>query len=205
MALSRDQVLTEALHLCDEAGLDALSLRTLARRLGVQAPTLYWHISSKAAMLDALSDAIMAEAIEAAEALPVEDDAETWRNWLFDALIALRSAMLHHRDGARIVSGARDSLRRAEFSELAMSILIRQGTELRYAWLLVLAGERYTLGHVLAEQGPDAAPSASVQDEFQSRFPTVARGVSDYFAAGNTADDLFKDGLRILIGQRNTC
>ena len=109
MALDRQQVVDEALQLLDDEGLDALSLRTLAGRLGVQAPTLYWHIGSKAELLDALADAIMDDAIRAVPESRPDDD---WADWLLTALVELRAAMLRHRDGARIVSGARLSLRR---------------------------------------------------------------------------------------------
>ena len=196
MALTREQVLAEALRLSDEKGLEGLSLRNLATRLGVQAPTLYWHVANKTALLDALSDAIMGEAIAA---LPAPDDGADWRDWLLAALTALRTAMLAHRDGARIVSGAHDSLRRAEFTERALDRLVRGGVEPRRAWLLVLGGTRYALGHVFAEQGPDAAPSAELETEFRERFPLLAAGVTDYFAA-HTADDLYEDALRLLIG-----
>lgn len=196
MALNREQVLTEALHLLDEKGLEGLSLRTLAGRLGVQAPTLYWHVENKAALLDALSDAIMQEAL--AE-LPALDSAHSWQEWMLGALKALRDAMIAHRDGARVVSGAHDSLLRAEFTELAMARLIDGGVDPRRAWVIVLAATRYTLGHVLAEQGPDAAPSAELEAEFQRRFPLLASGVADYFGS-HDADDLFTDAVRQLIG-----
>jgi TetR/AcrR family tetracycline transcriptional repressor len=83
VALDRQQVVDEALRLLDGEGLDALSLRTLAGRLGVQAPTLYWHIGSKAELLDALADAIMDEAILA---VPVSGPTTTWADWLLTAL-----------------------------------------------------------------------------------------------------------------------
>lgn len=207
MALSRERVVREALALTDERGLEALSLRTLAARLGVQAPTLYWHVKNKSELLDAVSDAIMAEALEAL-ALPGEGDAEVrggdegnapGKRALVRALFALRAAMLGHRDGARIVSGARDSLARVEFTEAATVRLAHDGMSERAAWLLVLTGTRYTLGHVLAEQGPDAAPSAAVDAEFRRRFPVVAREAVEYFAS-NSSDDLFEDAVRQLTG-----
>lgn len=196
MALTREKVLSEALRASDADGLDRLSLRTLAARLGVSAPTLYWHVDSKAALLDGLSDAIMGEAIDA---LPPSDADGTWREWLLEALIALRNAMLAHRDGARIVSGAHDSLRRAEFTERALEELGRGGVPSEQAWLLVLGGTRYALGHVFSEQGPDAAPSAELETEFRERFPLLAGGVAAYFSAA-TPDDLYEDALRLLIG-----
>jgi len=197
VALDRQQVLDEALRLLDDEGLDVLSLRALAGRLGVQAPTLYWHIGSKAELLDALADGIMDEAIQA---IP-EPGPEKGAEWLLAALIELRNAMLRHRDGARIVSGARLALRRGDFSELAISALVRNGVELHQARLTVLAGERFTVGYVLEEQAPtDETQRAPGASELRRRFPLMAQAIGDYFAAQRTSDDLYRDIARLILG-----
>ena len=59
--LTRDTVLRAALELLDEVGIDGLSTRKLAERLGVQSPTLYWHFKNKGELLDAMAEAIMLE------------------------------------------------------------------------------------------------------------------------------------------------
>jgi TetR/AcrR family tetracycline transcriptional repressor len=196
--LDRGQVVDEALRLVDEDGLDGLSLRTLGNRLGVQAPTLYWHVGNKAALLDALADAVMDEALDALQAAgPDEDRAE----WLLTALFELRRALLRHRDGARIVSGARSSLRRGDFSELAMATLVDHGVDLHRARLLVLAGERFTVGYVLEEQAPaDEAGQAPDIDELRRRFPVATRAITEYFVPGRTSDDLYRDIARLILG-----
>ncbi|MEJ3405077.1 TetR/AcrR family transcriptional regulator C-terminal domain-containing protein [Rathayibacter sp. YIM 133350] len=204
MALDRQQVIDAALRLLDDDGLDALSLRTLAVRLGVQAPTLYWHIGSKAELLGALADAVMDDAIRA---VPRADDEENWAQWLLSAFTALRAAMLRHRDGARVVSGARLALRRADFSELAMATLVDRGIEPQRARLIVLSGERFTIGYVLEEQAPpdptpDAAPAAPDLEELQRRFPVMTQAIGDYFSTGRTADDLYRDAARLILGQQ---
>lgn len=198
MALNRDDVLAEAIALADERGLDDLTLRGLATRLGVQAPTLYWHVKNKAELLDALSDAIMAEAIAGLEAVPAPGAAEqdAWRPWLAEVLVALRRAMLAHRDGARIVAGARGSLGRVDYSERVMTVLIGHGMTAEQAWLTTLAGQRYTIGHVLAEQGPDSQPEA---EDFTRRFPLLTEAVGAYFGSGGDADGLFRHGIRMLL------
>ncbi|MEZ3160937.1 TetR/AcrR family transcriptional regulator C-terminal domain-containing protein [Microbacterium sp. BWT-B31] len=199
MPLNRQQVIDEALRLVDTDGLDALSLRKLATRLGVQAPTLYWHVQSKAELLDALADAIMDDALSTTT---VADAGGHWREWLLSAAAQLRRAMLAHRDGARIVSASRDSLRRADFSERAMSRLVAHGVGLHRARLTVLTIERYTVGFVLEEQSTNAS-SAQPEldlDELRRRFPTTIQGVTEYFAAGRTVDDLYRDGVRLTLG-----
>ena len=198
MTLDRQQVIDEALHLLDDGGLDALSLRTLAGRLGVQAPTLYWHIGSKAELLDALADAIMDDAIRA---LPQSRADDNWAAWMLAALAGLRGAMLRHRDGARIVSGARLSLRRGDFSESAMSALVDQGVELQRARLTVLAGERFTVGYVLEEQSPtDETQQPPDVEELKRRFPVVTQAIGQYFSDGRTSDDLYRDIARLILG-----
>jgi TetR/AcrR family tetracycline transcriptional repressor len=198
VALDRQQVIDEALRLLDDEGLDALSLRTLAGRLGVQAPTLYWHIGSKAELLDALADAILDNAIQG---IPKSGPDDNWAEWLLVALRELRTAILHRRDGARVVSGARLSLRRGDFSEAIMSALVDHGVELQRARFLTLAGERFTVGYVLEEQAPvDAAQQPPDVEELQRRFPTTVQAIGQYFAVGRTSDDLFQDVVRVILG-----
>jgi TetR/AcrR family tetracycline transcriptional repressor len=198
VALDRQQVIDEALRLLDDEGLESLSLRTLAGRLSVQAPTLYWHIGSKAELLDALADVIMDDAIRA---IPAPSPDDNWAEWLLTALIELRRAMLHRRDGARIVSGARLSLRRADFSESAMSALADHGIELQQARLTVLAGERFTVGYVLEEQAPvDATQQPPDVEELKRRFPVMTRAIGQYFSTDRSLDDLYRDTARLVLG-----
>lgn len=199
MALTRDRVLEEAMRLVDADGLDAVTLRALAARLGVQAPTLYWHVRNKAELLDGLGDAIMEGALAA---LPDPAESGGWQEWLLAALIELRRALLAHPDGARIVSGARASLLRADFAERAMATLVAQGVPLQRARLTVLAAERFTLGYVLEEQAPapeNTGPDVDV-NELRRRLPTATQAIIDYFASGRTADDLYQDAVRLILG-----
>jgi TetR/AcrR family tetracycline transcriptional repressor len=199
VALSRHHVVQEALRLVDSDGLDGLTLRALATRLGVQAPTLYWHVRNKAELLDALGDAIMEDALGV---LPGPAELGGWQQWLLASLIQLRNAMLAHPDGARIVSGARASLRRADFSERAMATLVTCDVPLQRARLTVLAAERYTVGFVLEEQAPQPEANGRAVDmgELRRRLPTATRAIIEYFESGCTADDLFQDGAQLILG-----
>src|SRR5215208_2930307 len=59
--LGREEVVGAALGLLDEVGLDGLTTRRLAERLGVRVGALYWHVSSKQELLAAVADRIMEE------------------------------------------------------------------------------------------------------------------------------------------------
>jgi AcrR family transcriptional regulator len=59
--LTRQRIVETASALADAEGLDAVSVRRLATELGVQGPSLYNHFATKAEILDAVADAVIAQ------------------------------------------------------------------------------------------------------------------------------------------------
>ena len=57
--LNRQAVVDAALELLAESGIDALSMRALADRLGVKAASLYWHVRDKQQVLELLAEALL--------------------------------------------------------------------------------------------------------------------------------------------------
>jgi TetR/AcrR family tetracycline transcriptional repressor len=199
MALDKQQIVTEAVALLDADGLDGVTLRKLAARLGVQQPTLYWHLPNKATLITAIADAILDEQFP--EMVPPKPE-ESWQEWLVGMADRLRRALLAHPDGARIISTSQLSMRMAAFSELAISALVARGVALRQARLIVLTVEHFTVGHVLEEQ--TGLPTADIArdfdvESFASAYPTVVAGIAEYFQDGLTPDDLFRDCLGVII------
>ena len=66
--MSRERVLRAAIAFADANGVESLSMRKLARELGVEAMTLYYYVTSKNDLLEGMTDIVAAE-IE----LPPED------------------------------------------------------------------------------------------------------------------------------------
>jgi AcrR family transcriptional regulator len=58
--LNREKVLDAALELASEEGLDGLSMRKLAKKLGVEAMSLYNHVTNKTDILDGIADRVYA-------------------------------------------------------------------------------------------------------------------------------------------------
>lgn len=199
MALDREQVVSEAVALLDAEGLDGVTTRKLATRLGVQSPTLYWHVPNKAALITAIADAILADLVR--EMAPPTGD-EGWPDWLTGFARGLRRALLAHPDGARVISSAQLSVAMNASSELAMSALVAKGVPLRQARVITLAIERFTIGYVLEEQAsrPDetALKSFNLAD-FTAAHPTLIAGITDYFQGERTPDDLFDDCLQVVV------
>jgi len=199
LALDRQRIVAEAVALLDAEGLDGVTTRKLAARLGVQSPTLYWHLPNKAALVTAIADAILDQ--EFGDMSPPDPD-QHWPDWLSGLAERLRRALLAHPDGARVISASQLSLTMAAISELAMSTLVARGIPLRQARVIVLTVERFTVGHVLEEQAP--RPGAEALRDFDmaafaEQHPTVVAAVAEYFRPGRTVDDLFRDCLEVVI------
>ena len=59
--LSRERVLRAAIKLADKGGIEALSMRKLARELGVEAMSLYNHVANKDEILAGIIDVVASE------------------------------------------------------------------------------------------------------------------------------------------------
>jgi TetR/AcrR family tetracycline transcriptional repressor len=96
--LAPDTVVRAALDLLDEKGLEALSARAVADRLGVRMNTVLWHVKTKARMLDLMADAVVGEA-------PLDGLPDEPRERAREVVRRYRRALLAHRDGAALVVG----------------------------------------------------------------------------------------------------
>ena len=54
-------MLRAAIELADEHGIDALTMRELAGKLGVEGGSLYYHVAGKGDLLDGMTDLVAAE------------------------------------------------------------------------------------------------------------------------------------------------
>ncbi|MEV4476449.1 TetR/AcrR family transcriptional regulator C-terminal domain-containing protein [Nonomuraea salmonea] len=104
--ITRERIVAAALDLLNDKGMDALTVRALASRLGVGAPALYWHVRNKQELLDEMSTFVMRRVIQALSEI---DPGAGWRDAMAAYARVLRSEYLKHRDGARIFSGTRFS------------------------------------------------------------------------------------------------
>ena len=59
--LTPDAVVSAAIGVADRRGLTALTMRSLARELGVEAMSLYHHFAGKEALLDSMVDRVYGE------------------------------------------------------------------------------------------------------------------------------------------------
>jgi AcrR family transcriptional regulator len=88
--LNRERVLRAAVALADERGADELTMRKLAKELGVEAMSLYNHVANKTDLLDGMVDIVFGE---------IEPPAATgdWKAELRKRAVSTRAALNRHR------------------------------------------------------------------------------------------------------------
>jgi TetR/AcrR family transcriptional regulator, tetracycline repressor protein len=90
-------VVDEAIRLLGDEGLDGVSLRVLAARLEVRAPSLYWHFPDKAALLGAVMEHIFLGALAAVP------QRRRWQAWMRDFAAELWRTQEGVRDFGRLL------------------------------------------------------------------------------------------------------
>ncbi|MGO1769647.1 MAG: TetR family transcriptional regulator [Microbacterium sp.] len=167
--LDLDRLVGAALDLLDRFGLASLSMRTLAQELGIRPSALYWHVENKQTLLAAVADRIVAEAGAG------ESVAET--------AVALREALLAHRDGAEVVlSTAALGLGARGVTQRLQEALTRAGAADPATGATVMS--QFVLGHAsLVQQRLQAAELG----EYEADPTSVARELAEDFDTGVAA------------------
>ena len=87
--LSRERVLQAAVALADERGFGELTMRKLAKELGVEAMSLYNHVASRDDLLDGMIDIVFGE-------IAVPAVGGDWKAELRSRAVSTRAALLRH-------------------------------------------------------------------------------------------------------------
>ncbi len=100
-------VVSAALRVLDEHGLEGCSMRRVAAELDVQPSALYHHVPNKQSLLALMADVIVDGVGERDAGVPGEDGGgHSGMALARNACLAMRSAMLAVRDGADVVATA---------------------------------------------------------------------------------------------------
>lgn len=202
--LDLDRVVEAALELLQGNGLDALSTRRLAERLGVKSPALYWHVRSKNELLGLVADAICAQMVLPSAGL-------SFRQRLEEIAGEYRRVLIAHRDAPRLFAEqAPTGPHRIKLYDAAVGVFLDSGFAPPEAVAMATFYRNYLLG-MIAEETRQTGPSHP-----RALRPTMALGIElsqlgdnarDYpnlqGAAGLLADidppELFRIGLKILL------
>jgi AcrR family transcriptional regulator len=206
-ALDRAQIVRAAIAIADEEGPQELSMRRIARRLGVGAMSLYWYVASKEELLDLVFDAVLGE-----EPVPTHHSGD-WRADLTLLARRGRAMMLRHPWLPSLMHVASrlgpNALAHADFSLATVDGL---GLDTLTSFSIPNAVDDYVRGAVLGElewaafkeragQGdagwPAILSSYREQAGQSGRYPALARHFSEIKDVDAEAN--FEFGLSCLL------
>jgi AcrR family transcriptional regulator len=96
--LSRERILTTALAVADDGGVEAVTMRKLADRLGFEAMSLYRHVANKDDLLGGMLDVVVSE---------WETDAEgDWRTAIRAIAVSVHTSLRAHPWAAPLLLNA---------------------------------------------------------------------------------------------------
>ncbi|WP_433701358.1 TetR/AcrR family transcriptional regulator [Nocardiopsis sp. CA-288880] len=197
--LTVDALVGAALEIAEQEGVDALSMRGLAARLGVGAATLYTYVPDKSALIALMVDTMIGEA-----PLPHTRPGD-WRERVEAWARATLRAYREHPWLVRLTDAAQPVGPHAfAWTDSALRVFDGTGLTGHEALTVVEAVDGYTRGHVAKAVGadraarwttPDGRTWDTVQDAFleahaePGRYPAIERltgapGTEEVFEAG---------------------
>ncbi len=101
--LDAEEIVTAAVEIFDESGLEAVSMRSVSSRLGVSPVPLYSRIGNKDALVDAIADRLLADLA------PATHEDEPWNQYGVRWARELRARLRRARDSRLILWPGRDA------------------------------------------------------------------------------------------------
>jgi TetR/AcrR family tetracycline transcriptional repressor len=181
--LTSEEIVRAAIEIFEIEGLDAVSMRTVAARLGVSPVPVYNRVGNKDALLDAMADHLLADVV------PPFPSSQAWREYAIDWATALRDRLRSTSDAWMLIGSRRSAYVKASrpLAEALQSVGFAEDAAVQACRLLIWA----VAGFVVVEtrrQGPRPPKSARTRP-----------GGNPYGISEVEADDLFLLHLRLLV------
>jgi len=193
--ISRENAVAAAIEVIDADGLDTFSLGSVAKRLGVKSPSLYYHFNDKAELLAQVARHMFVS-IQFAW-----DGPGPWDERTITLCVATRRAILEHPNTAPLL---------LQFFPRHLLLGAYEQTVISYPrrpdlHMAILEGvEKFTFGSTLFEASARARGMAPMPAVDARRYPNLARSI-----AANPFDDegnfvqalrIFFAGVKVLTG-----
>jgi AcrR family transcriptional regulator len=211
--LTRRRVVAAALAVVDRDGLERLTMRALGRELGVDPMAAYHHVPNKAAILQGVVEAILAEI-----PLPDPESEMSWPDVVRLVARSYRHALLAHPNALPVAS-TQPPLTPAALGliEAAMALLVRSGLTALEALEVINGSAALVIGSTIVEAGvtPGSEPIEPQAIEMvyaglpPDEFPILTRVMTSANAQQFDSERQFEDlldayvrGLEARIGER---
>jgi AcrR family transcriptional regulator len=210
--LNRERVLQAAIRLADQGGIESLTMRKLARELGVEAMSLYNHVANKDDLVDGIVDLVVSE-------IDLPSTVEGWETAIREYAISAHEALLRHPWACTLVMSPTTTrtLRtpRLRYMEWLLRQLREAGFSPELTYHAYHALDGHILGFTLWQLGHSAGAKelGDAQDlaDFAAKFlrelragdyPYLAEHVEQHLTAfgdGGASDSEFEFGLGLIL------
>ncbi len=203
--LNRERVLHAAIRLADEAGVEALTMRKLAKELGVEAMSLYNHVANKDDILDGIVEIVFGEI----ELPPIGAD---WKTAMRQRAISTRDALSRHRWAVGLMeSRMRPGPANVRLHDSVLGCLRQAGFSVEMAVHAYSVQDSYIYGFALQENGFELQRNSLPADEASlaktmlrqlpaNDYPYIAETVGGYVTKpGYEFADEFEFGLNLIL------
>lgn len=203
--MSRERVLRAAIGLADEDGIESLTMRKLAKELGVEAMTLYYYVANKEEILRGIVDLVMSE-IESPSDGP-DRQAASWKTEMRRSAISAHKVLMRHRWAATLMLSGGDSPARMHHMETILRCLRHGGFSADMTHHAYHAVESHIMGFTLwlvgmaldAQKLPDLA-ATFLRDLSREEYPFLAEHIETHLAeTGTGGKSEFEFGLDLIL------
>ncbi|MGY1708460.1 TetR/AcrR family transcriptional regulator C-terminal domain-containing protein [Geodermatophilus sp. SYSU D00758] len=174
--VTREAVVGAALDLLAEGGLEAVSFRRVAARLGVSGPTLYWHVENKRQLMDLMAEELLRRT---GRVYTGPEEGQPWWEWLREDARRMFTALVATRDAPRVVAGNRPSPESFAGIERVLGVLVEAGLRPGEAQQALFALGSYVIGSAVewqaeADRERTQPPAPAVEDPTTRRACALA-------------------------------
>ena len=200
--LNRERVLRAAIDVADDGGIDSLTMRKLGHRLGVEAMSLYNHVTNKDDILDGMIDLVVSE-------IDLPSFGVDWREAMRRRATSARDVFSRH-PWASVLIDSRESSgpARLRYFDWVIGTLRQAGFSLELAVRAFSLLDSYFYGfgrqQLNLSSGGDAAPEEMAEAFLQSvpaaQYPYLTEMITDYaMRVGYDERADFQFGLSLIL------
>jgi AcrR family transcriptional regulator len=199
--LSTERVLSGALALADEIGIEDLTIRRLAEALDVKPMTIYHHVANKEAIIDGMIDLVFAE-------IELPDPELPWKEAIRRRCVSARAALARHRWAAPYMESRTTPGPALLSHHDAMLGCLRQAMSIEMTAHAYALLDSYVYGFALEEANLPATGGAEMADlaaamveQFPAdRYPHLAEFTAEHvMRPGYDFSDEFDFGLDLIL------
>lgn len=199
--LTHRAIIQAAAEVADAGGVAAVTMRSVAKTLNVEAMSLYYHVANKEALLDSLSEWVF-------EQIALPDIAENWRTAMIARAKSARAVLSKHSWALGMLeSRSTPGEKLLEHHDRILGCLLGGGMSPVLAAHAFSAIDSYIYGFVLTEASISSTPENSVEEGFSAEVAKQAEKYPNMALIAMTAmnnysftfEDEFEYGLTLIL------